>query len=272
MAELLTMLVAYSSITSLIMMIVGYVFKGIAVYAMAKRENLKNKWFAWIPFLNYVLIGKLIGKAVVWGVEIKNLGLWVCLTSFFNFLMNALLNAGFYVTLLNEMMNGSAIIKAANPFIEEWLNQSGVLWTVCFYLNSAVNLVYIFMYVSLVFLVFRQYKPERSLLFSILSIFVECLFGIFLFTVRNNEKVNYNDYLRSRANNYNYNNYRRYDGNGYNNRNDYTVYRGGSDGDDDPFPEFSNNKKSSDDNGVGYGGNSGFDKRNRSDDGDDFFN
>ena len=80
----------------------------------------------------------------------------------------------------------------------------------------------------MIFLIFRLYKPEKATMYSFLSIFFDFLFGVLLFTLRNEEPVDYAGYVRAR-----------YDGNfgGYNT--DYRRYEPPqTKEEDDPFPEF----------------------------------
>ncbi|WWU63272.1 hypothetical protein QJR26_09530 [Clostridium baratii] len=39
-----------------------YIFMGLSFYSAARIEGFNNKWFAWVPFLNMVLLFKLGNK------------------------------------------------------------------------------------------------------------------------------------------------------------------------------------------------------------------
>ncbi|WWU65612.1 hypothetical protein QJR26_04420 [Clostridium baratii] len=60
--ELLILLLFLFLMTALILTIVTYIFMGLSVYSAARLEGLNNKWFAWVPFLNMVLLFKLGNK------------------------------------------------------------------------------------------------------------------------------------------------------------------------------------------------------------------
>lgn len=217
------------TITSLVIdfvfVLVAYLFKAIAIYTMAKRRGVSGRWMAWVPFLNYVVLGRLIGRAVIWGLNLKNVGVWVALTAFVSTLLTELLNFGYYVDMISKILN--VTITFENAFVTAWANGTSILFTVTYYVNMVVNLANIFFEVSMIFLIFRLYNPERATLYSFLSIFFDFLFGIFLFTLRYREPVDYAGYMRAR-----------YDGNygGYNT--DYRRYDGDKKEENDPFPEF----------------------------------
>ena len=47
-----------------------YILLALAVQTLAKRMNLDYTWFAWIPILNFYLIGQLVGPFSVFGFSI----------------------------------------------------------------------------------------------------------------------------------------------------------------------------------------------------------
>jgi hypothetical protein len=98
------------------------------------------------------------------------------------------------------------------------------------------NKIYAQERISLIFMVFRMYAPERSLLYSLASVFIEPFFGILLFMVRNRRRYSREDFIRERAE------FTTYDPfgtphNNYNNNNQNFNKKV-----EDPFPEFSEKK------------------------------
>lgn len=218
---------------SIALAVVGYVFKSIAIYQMAKKRKFKNLWLAFIPFANWILIGKLIGTAIVWGMKFKNVGVFTAITSFVSFVIS------FFLYFNDYASDISTVFHIPVPTIEflpyEFMILTSVSWI--------IELANIFFEVSAIHLIFRMYKPERTVLYTILSIFFDFLFGIFLFTIRNNEKTTFEDYLRKQAearrayysqNTYNYN---PYNNNNMNNGTENTEKK-----DENPFPEFDDKK------------------------------
>ncbi|MBR6737963.1 MAG: hypothetical protein IKL82_06390 [Clostridia bacterium] len=220
----------------------GFIFTAIASFQMAKRRGLKNAWLAFIPFAQWALIGKLAGESNVFGKIIKNAGLFVAIFSGSVFLLETIYNLGYYIDLFARFFDVTITFNSA--FIQDFLftNKYLFIYEIISWLVIVIDIIYIFFEVTVVFQIFRRYRPQSATLYAILSIFFEFTFGIFLFTVRKNNPVNYQDYMRSRY----YTNYNRY--NGYNpygtyngqNANNYNPQNEKKVKEEDPFPEFSN--------------------------------
>ena len=176
----------YSIISSAIFWLVGHIFLSIAIYHMTKKQGYKKLWLSFIPLVNLIPLGKLVGKTTVWGMKIKNVGFWACITTAVSFVSNILLEIGYYVYLFEYAFN--VTVEVTNEFLYLWMIQDNIFWEAFNLISLAFDLAYIFFYVSLVFMVFRLYCPQRSFLFSILSVFIDPLFGIFLFVCRKNPK------------------------------------------------------------------------------------
>lgn len=258
-------------------MLTAYVFKCIALYVLSNRQRLKNKWMCFVPFLNFIIIGKLIGKSVIWGLQIKNVGVVVCILSLVNFLFSIAYNFKPMANLIFNVAEGQKIIysNAFLNFLYEINSTSSVINIFLYYVKFFIGIAEIVFEVSMIFLVFRKYNPQRAMLFGILSIFFESLFGIFLFVSRNNDPVDFSSY-RVYERRY----YGGYPGNDYNDAN-YSSRGGNSpqsnDVDNDPFPEFGSKKSSGYDglnNGSSGQSGEGVASGNvtNGDDSDDLFN
>lgn len=68
---------ALFSLIFLIILVVFYVFKSLAIYAMAVKKGIENPWLAWIPIADLYLLGLLVGEMDLFGYHLDNLGLWV---------------------------------------------------------------------------------------------------------------------------------------------------------------------------------------------------
>ena len=271
MVQLISLFIDYG------LMIAAYVFKCIALYTMAKKQNLNNKWMCFVPFLNFIIIGKLIGKAVVWGIQVKNIGLIVCILSFVSFAMSLVTNAYNFKTIVNVLFNvpqGATItFNGFWSFLNFFYNlkpMNEVASIIFRYVGFFIDLAEIVFEVSMVFMIFRKYNPRRAMLFSILSIFFESLFGIFLFVSRNNDPVDYSAY-RVYQRTY----YGGYPGNdnGANGRSGNGAQNNAAES--DPFPEFDDKKSFSggaQSNNSSVGGANGSQNGQSGDENDDLFN
>ncbi len=231
--------VLISLITSIATWVVGYVFMAIAIWVMAKRLNInKGRWMAFVPFLNWYLLGKVIGSAVVWGKKIDNVGLWLMLLSIAQTVINFLLSIGTYLYMVSLLFNVDFLFTS--QFLIEWVSGTGIFYNAVSIFALAVDIAFIFFEVSVIFLVFRLYAPESALLFSLLSLFLDPpLFGILLFVVRNRERRSFKQYYNVYNPYANYNNGQ--NGNPFQSPNQNKPQNN----DVDPFPEFSSGKDNS---------------------------
>jgi hypothetical protein len=212
-----------------------YVLRSIAVFTLAKRsdEFKKIAYMAWIPFLWIYPTAKLAGKVLFFGKPFKNFA--VVLTILF--IVNEVLMVGYsvlcYFPLVGYYLQGVTVtiytgMEATRTQLMEFgyhpyyfdssltvltgggganivypianLELYGKILTVIGLasdlLSLATLLFTIFLYVSL----FRRYFPKHFVIATVLSVLWSWLFPIFLFVIRKNKPVNYNDFLRERYN------------------------------------------------------------------------
>lgn len=228
-----------SAVSSVIIWLVGHVFMAIALYTMAKNKGItKGLWMAFVPFTNYYLLGKIIGEAVVWGKKIKNVGLWAMIFYIITTVMNFLFNIGYYLTDIAIVLNVK--FNITNEFLAGWISGTSVLYNVFWYISFVWDIAYIFFEVSMIFLVFRLYRPQSAMVYSLCSIFLNPpLFGILLFVVRKNERRSFRQYYYNPYNNP-YNNPYGNPNNPYGTQNPAEPPKQP----EDPFPEFSGKSES----------------------------
>lgn len=265
-------------IVPLVVVLAFYVLRSIGVFVLAKKSGDKRAFMAFIPFIWIYTAGKLAGNPVIFGKKTKNFALIIALvfgiTEAIGFIMDMLV----YVPLIGYFLQGGTVVLCENSLVfpegYERYVINNVFYTrtpvlgagyvystafmrvrafISFFLNIA-QLVEIFFLAVLYFNLFRKYSPAHYVLFSVLSILG--LFAPFVFAIRNNEAIDFAEFLRRKnpfysgnGNNGNY--YNDYYG-AYNNRNgnrDYTgnPYSGnnGNDGKDEPkspFDDFPDDK------------------------------
>ncbi len=233
--------VVMSIIGNLLFWLVGHVFMAIALVVMAKNKGIKKGvWIAVVPFVNYFLLGKIIGEAVVWGKKIKNVGLWVMIFSLTTTILNLIINFGDYLAYFAVAFKLE--VTVTNPFLIGWFSGTSILYTIVYYFSWVLDIAYLFFDVSVIFLVFRLYRPQSVMLFSLLSIFLNPpLFGILLFVVRNDQRISFKQYFRPYNNPYNpYGN----PNNPYGQPSQQPPKT-----QEDPFPEFSDKGNNNNSNG-----------------------
>ncbi len=234
------------SIISIIISLALFVLKGFAIYTMAKKRDFDKLWMAYVPFLNYILLGKLIGKVTIWGKVVKNLGLFVCIATAVSTVLDYAIYAGNYIAIIENAFRIK--FEFATDFITNWVNRKTILWNICSDVHIVVVIISTILECWLIFTIFRMYAPERSFMYSLIAIFFDFTFPILLFMVRNNQVITFEDFLRTRNRYYNQN------------PNNYGGYNQGYNGgyysnptpptnEVDPFPEFSN-KPQNENNGY----------------------
>lgn len=235
-----------SELITLSIILIGFIIKAIAIFIMAKNQGLKNKWFAFVPFLNYVLLGKIVGPIRIFNVRLNNAGLWMAIITFSSEVLYFLLNLGYYKYVLETIYPIS--INVSSDFGLAWMQGEGVLYFIAKMIVSLLNIAEIFVSVSLIFAVFKKYAPERMFLYGIISVFFEFFFGVLLLMVANKKPVDYDSYIRKIREQQARNTYYGGGFNAYQN-----PYYKKPEQEENPFPEFSdtqnneNKDKSNDD-------------------------
>ena len=253
---------------------VFYGLRSAAIYKMAKRQNLNHLWLAFIPCACFYLIGLLQDDTTP--SARRNIGwLYTAIISSSLWVVTSALVDGFGTvpTLLNILALADTDPVTVDVLV---INNTTRLFNL---LSGLFSLAFLISSIMLYMNVFRAYAPEKAMKYSIISVAVDILFdtplfyAIFLFMLRDREKVGYARYAASRANYYrgSYGNY----------RNPYGNYGGGYDGGkgreerkvEEPFEEFGSNDDDpfTDDSGAPLGGDNTAERNRPNDNGDDLF-
>lgn len=131
--------------------LIAYVFSSIAFYSMAKKKDLDRPWLAWIPLGNYFIFGKIIDEKVPFGSKITP-----------------------YAHIILPLACVITPMLGYVPYI-------GFLFPIAFTVYNYFAL----------YRLYRLYNPDRAVLFLVLSIIFPIIDSIFLFSMRNNEPVEY---------------------------------------------------------------------------------
>ena len=176
-----------------------FILQGFGLYAMAKRRGMKDKWKAFVPFVNIHYIGKLSGDCYFFRQRIKRAGLYAML-------------AQIVVTVLCALVVVSEIYLYSTcglPKFDEWnmpywtglqgfsLTMSK-LYDVSGYLLSIFQLVYEILMLVLLLGLYKKYNPKNYMALGFLELFVPLSRYIVVFVLRNRKAVNYEAYMRAR--------------------------------------------------------------------------
>lgn len=227
-----------------------YLFMAFGLKTMAKKREIKESFLAYIPFAQYVLIGKL----AIDPDKKDNKLLYISIATAIIMLVN------FAFSTVDRVMGQLALLEAINAGsiqtidLYTFLYGSSVFSQIVYYIMSGVQLVEVFLTAYLLLGFFKKYRPQSYTSFAI----VGALFGLtplFVYAIRNNEPIDYYEYLKKRygaaanRNGFPYNPYNRngnpnaQNGNPYNNSG--APYGERPQEPDEPFAEFSNKSASS---------------------------
>ncbi len=207
-----------------------YVLRSIGLFVLAKRQNVKHAFLAWIPCVWMYTACKLIGNVKVFGRPFAKLALIFCIIFSVAEVLTLVYQALVYFPLVGNFLAGKEICYA--PYITEadtdffknyhqfatnsgiyvtdsFVNPYGVglitvnrILSVISIISTIVDLASIVIVITVYINLFRKFWPQHYVLASILSVFG--VFAPFVFAIRKKDPINYMDYLRSR---YNYNPY-----------------------------------------------------------------
>lgn len=227
---------------SAIIEIACFTLKGVGLYAIAKREGISKPYFAFIPFLSYYLLGKIVGKVKVFGHHVKNLGLITMIALIINTVLNGVYDWLLYGENLIQLFKTGDMGVLVETYGSFWVD------IVIIAISSIAGLIFIIAEVFLIMTFFMYYERKQQLLFSLLAILIEPLFGILVFAVRKNQRFDYSQYMKMRFDSYNANR----TGGGFNNPQSPFTREGKSPFEDyeskNPYDTYEKeNKKSPDD-------------------------
>ena len=181
-----------------------FVFQAIGLYTIAAREGLKNKWMAFVPFLNTYYIGVCGQKNRAFAsVNTKTLSLAASI-------LEALLVVGhvvYYVAVF-KLFDAGCVFEAVQEgyygsttelqLVGVPVELAWAAW--CFeclydYILVWVNLIFLALRVFVLSAFFQSFAARRYFLFTITRILFP-IQGILIFIVRNNTGMNYREFLR----------------------------------------------------------------------------
>lgn len=185
---------------SLVALVALFVLQGVGLLIMSEKRGLNKKFLCFIPFANFYQVGRLTGACDVFGHKMKRAWLYAMLAQIVGIVlcvMSAISEYHLFVAC------GDTITIGQDGYVS-WasLPPSGVyaynFYKVSEYLVSIVGLIELVMVFILAMGLFKKYSPRNYMLFSWLTIFIPMLRFILIFVLRNNDPVDFDEYMRKR--------------------------------------------------------------------------
>ncbi len=177
------------------------IFGGIGMHAMAKKQGMKHSFLGFLPFANTYYAGKLAGEANFFGQKMKRAGLYAMIVEIIYVVMVAFSFAynicmlPYHVEYIENGLTSTRLDVSLIPDDLLWL-YSGGRWFSLF--SSLFYFVEIILFCVVFNALYRKYYARGPFLMTFLSAVLP-LRGFVLFAVRNNAPVDYNEYMRRRA-------------------------------------------------------------------------
>ena len=177
-----------------------FVLQGVGMYKMVKNRSLKNKWLAFVPFVNIWYMGKLAGTCNIFGRKMKRAGLYTVLAQILAVVVCAATVAAeimLYTTYAGDMIQN----ESGSP---QWPGLTGFAMYVRNYyyfsdfIVSIAQLAYTIMLFILLMGLYKKYYARGYLLISWLALLVPASRYVAVFVLRNNKAIDYDAYMRAK--------------------------------------------------------------------------
>lgn len=177
-----------------------FILQGVGLFTMAKKAGLKNKWLAFVPFADLILMGKLAGTCSIFGRKVKRSGLYAMLAALVSTLYFAAVIVAqilLFTIYRNDSVDGSI-----------WTNLTGFgnfvynFYMISDLLGGIVELIYVILLFILLTGLYKKYYAKGYLILSWVGLFLPVSRYIVVFVLRNNKAIDYEAYMRAKREEY----------------------------------------------------------------------
>ena len=279
-------------ITAIISVCIGltfFILQGVGLYCMAKKRRLAHRAWAFIPFVNILLMGRLAGETTFFGQKIKRAGLYAMIaqivaTAITLLYIVAELHLHYSGCIAYEEVDG--VLESFRVYWNEGANANSFerfLYNYyadfAYLLNMIFGLMFEILMLIILMSLFKKYNPEGYIWMTVVVLIVPLARCVILFVLRHRRAMDYQAYMRAKQDAYarRYQQYYGPNGNPYGGNpyggNPYggTPYGGNPQNQgqkEEPFFEFDSHKKPEDP----FSEFSSDKQGKNEDDGDGFFN
>lgn len=218
-----------------------FALEAVALFTIAKKNGFKNKWMAFVPFLNTYYIGVLSEKNKTFNAKTKYFSLALAIVEIIGVALGIAYSVAViqlfatpYIKAVPEPFYNTAGELVGSLFIGKYevenlpvsLNWAWWLFNAYnSYFYSLFNLVFIVLSVFVLSAFFRTYSPRNYMIFTIFSVLFP-IKSIFMICIKDNKAANYVEYMREMQKRQ-YDAYQQYMRNNGSNNNGYGGYNGG---------------------------------------------
>lgn len=177
-----------------ILFLAGFLFRGFALYRMSRRARIGTPWFAFVPFLALTLAGRLQGNDGLFA-RFRPLGIAAAITSAVYVVAEGLIDVLYALPVLQKIFQGKYLVES-----DFGVAGYNLIQMIANFASLAAVVLVLLIHINL----FKIYAPRKATSYAVISMIFDVLFStallfyIFLFTMRNNERCDYAQYVRSR--------------------------------------------------------------------------
>lgn len=236
-----------------------FILQGFGLYTMAKNQNVKRRWTAFVPFANVWLMGKIAGECNFFGQRMKRGWVYTMISQIIVGVFCALMIAAevYLFTVCGEPHLNQNLGTIYWPGLDGFSKIVSDFYDISGFIYSIIQLVYEIFMLILIMALYRKYLPKNYIFLSFLSWFVPLSRYIVIFVLRNRKAIDFEAYMRERREAYmrQHQQYRNSYGNPYGNpygqnpyQNGQNPYQNGQENGgntssaEEPFAEFSSSQ------------------------------
>lgn len=179
--------------------VAAFVLQGIGLYKMAKRQNVKYAFLAFIPFGKIALVGKLAGEISFFGHKVNRLGLYAMILEIILSVFYAFMLVAMYILYVE---NGAHLTIVGG--LEKWsdLSSSALVWKrfweIGQYVMNITGLVHAIVILMLYLGFYKRYVYRNNILLALGGVFFPLFNEVATFIIRNRALVDYDAIRRAR--------------------------------------------------------------------------
>ena len=182
-----------------------FILQGFGIWKMAKNKGMSKKGLAFVPFANYLYIGKMAGVCNFFSQKVKKMGLFVMIAQIIATVFSLMLLTAISYLFIVE---GEPIYAEGlgvpywggtgfSKFVENFYNVgAGYMFGIS--IISILQLVYEILLLILTMGLYKKYAPKNYMILSIVNVFIPMARYIVIFCLRNKQEIDYEAYMRAR--------------------------------------------------------------------------